>query len=48
MTRYIDRSNVFENAAVVEKSADGLRMTMSADVERQYFFFGTDNSAATS
>ncbi len=44
MTRYIDRSSVFENAAVMDKPADGLRMTISADIERQYFFFGTDTS----
>ena len=44
LTRYIDRSDVFENAAVAEKSADGLKLTVSADVERKYFYFGTDNS----
>ena len=44
MTRYIDRSDVFQNAAVVEKSADGMKLTLSADVEKKYFFFGTDNS----
>lgn len=43
-TRYIDRSDVFEGAAVTAKSADGLQLTMSADIERKYFFFGTDNS----
>ncbi len=44
VTRYIDRSDVFEGAAIAEKSPDGLRITMSADVERKYFFFGTDNT----
>ena len=44
LTRYVDRSDVFENAAVAEKSADGLKLTVSADVERKYFYFGTDNS----
>ena len=44
MTRYIDRSSVFENTKVEDMSTDKLKMTMSADVERQYFFFGTDNS----
>ena len=44
MTRYIDRSSVFENARIENMSADKLKLTMSADVERQYFFFGTDNS----
>jgi oligopeptide transport system permease protein len=44
VTRYIDRSDVFEGAAIAEKSADGLHFTISADVERKYFYFGTDNS----
>lgn len=44
VTRYIDRSDVFEGAQVAETSADGLRMTLSADIEREYFFFGTDNT----
>ena len=44
LTRYVDRSDVFENAAVAEKSTDGLKLTVSADVERKYFYFGTDNS----
>jgi oligopeptide transport system permease protein len=44
VTRYIDRSSVFENAQVAEKAADGLKLTMNADVEKKYFFFGTDNS----
>jgi oligopeptide transport system permease protein len=43
-TRYIDRSDVFEGAAVASKSADGLQLTMSADVDRKHFYFGTDNS----
>jgi len=41
---YIDRSDVFEGSAVAEKSEDGLHMTISTDIERKYFFFGTDNS----
>ena len=44
MTRYIDRSSVFENARVENMSADRLKLIMSADVEQQYFLFGTDNS----
>lgn len=44
MTRYIDRSSVFEGTQVVEKSADSLRLVMSTSVEKQYFYFGTDNS----
>jgi oligopeptide transport system permease protein len=44
LTRYIDRSSVFENAKVENVSADKLKLIMSADVEQQYFLFGTDNS----
>jgi oligopeptide transport system permease protein len=44
MTRYLDRSSTFENAAVEETSTDGLTMTLSASVKRLYFLFGTDNS----
>jgi len=43
-TRYLDRSDVFENAAVTSTSADGLSMTMTADVEQRYFYFGTDSN----
>jgi oligopeptide transport system permease protein len=42
--RYLDRSDVFEDSKVESKSADGLEMTMSGRVERQHFYFGTDNS----
>ena len=44
VSRYLDRSSVFENARIDGKSADGTTITMSADVERLYFLFGTDNS----
>lgn len=44
LIRYIDRSSVFEGTQIAEKSADGLKLTMSTSVEKQYFFFGTDNS----
>jgi oligopeptide transport system permease protein len=43
-TRYIDRSDTFDDARVEEKSADGKTMTMSASVKQQYFLFGTDNT----
>jgi oligopeptide transport system permease protein len=43
VTRYIDRSDSLMNAAVVEKSADGLKLVLSADIERKHFFFGTDS-----
>ena len=44
VTRYIDRSDVFEGAQISEKSADGMTMTIRADVQKKYFFFGTDNN----
>jgi oligopeptide transport system permease protein len=46
VTRYLDRSDMLENTqvAVTGKSADGLSLTMTSDVEKKYFFFGTDNS----
>jgi oligopeptide transport system permease protein len=42
-TRYLDRSDTFDDAKVEEVSPDGLRMVMSAGVKQQYFLFGTDN-----
>ena len=42
--RYLDRSDSFDNAQVVDKSADGTTLTMSADVSRTHFYFGTDIS----
>ena len=44
VTRYIDRSDVFEGAQVSETSADGKTLTISADVQKKYFFFGTDSN----
>ena len=44
VVRYLDRSDAFEDAKVEEKSADGLKLTMSGRVEHKYFYFGTDNS----
>lgn len=44
VTRYLDRSSTFENTRVESSSDDGLAMTMSAQVRRLYFFFGTDNT----
>ena len=34
MSRYLDRSDAFENARVESKSADGLKIIMSADGRR--------------
>jgi oligopeptide transport system permease protein len=44
VTRYLDRSDLFENAALDEKSADGMKLTMSADIQQTYFLLGTDIS----
>jgi oligopeptide transport system permease protein len=44
VTRYIDRSTVFEDAKVESRAEDGLSLTMSAGVEKMYFLFGTDNN----
>ncbi len=41
--RYVDRSDTFDDAKLLEKSADGLRLTASAGIKQQYFLFGTDN-----
>ncbi len=43
IVRYLDRTSIFTGAAVLERSADGTRMTMTASVTRLYFLFGTDN-----
>ena len=44
VTRYIERSDVFDDPQVAEKAPDGLRLTISAGIEREYFFFGTDSN----
>ena len=44
VTRYLDRSDTFDNARIESKAPDGLKLTMSATVKKQYFFFGTDNT----
>ncbi|MDQ6435910.1 ABC transporter permease subunit [Mesorhizobium sp. LHD-90] len=43
-TRYVDRSDTFDDARVEEKSADGKTMVISAAIKQQYFLFGTDNT----
>lgn len=42
ITRYVDRSDIFNNARIENLSADGLTGEMVANVDRQYFLFGTD------
>ena len=44
IVRYVERSDTFEDATIETVSADKLSMTMSAAVQKQYFYFGTDNS----
>src|SRR5262245_15998084 len=44
VTRYLDRSDTFNDAKVESKSPDGFKLTMSATVEKEYFLFGTDNT----
>ena len=44
VTRYLDRSDSFKDGKVESKSADGKEMTMSAAVQKLYFYFGTDTS----
>jgi oligopeptide transport system permease protein len=44
MTRYIDRSNMFENTQMASKAPDGLKLTMSTDIKKVHFYFGTDNT----
>ena len=42
-TRYLDRSDTFDDAKRESKSPDGKEMVMSASIKQQYFLFGTDN-----
>ncbi|WP_119272591.1 ABC transporter permease [Taklimakanibacter deserti] len=44
VTRYLDRSNSFKDTRIESKSPDGLKLTMSAMIKEEYFFFGTDNT----
>ena len=41
-TRYLDRSDAFDDAKVEEKSTDGLALVMSTAVSEERFLFGTD------
>jgi oligopeptide transport system permease protein len=43
-TRYLDRSDTFDNAKLESKSPDGKEAVMSASIKLQYFLFGTDNT----
>ncbi|MTI18880.1 ABC transporter permease subunit [Rhodobacteraceae bacterium RKSG542] len=41
-TRYFDRSDLFEGAVISNISADKKSATVTADVQRMHFYFGTD------
>ncbi|RWD58153.1 MAG: ABC transporter permease subunit [Mesorhizobium sp.] len=43
-TRYLDRSDAFDDTRIESKSPDGLEVTMSSAIKQQYFVFGTDNT----
>jgi oligopeptide transport system permease protein len=42
IVRYLDRSDLFTNAEVASRSADGRQLTLIADIHRVRFLFGTD------
>jgi oligopeptide transport system permease protein len=42
VTRYVDRVNEFENAAVAETRDDGRTLVVKGDINGQYFLLGTD------
>ncbi len=44
ITRYLDRANLFAHAEVVERSADGKRIVLAANIDRKHFLFGTDSN----
>ncbi len=43
-TRYFDRANEFENTRVVATEDEGRTLKLEGDVNREYFFFGTDSN----
>lgn len=43
-TRYFDRANEFENTKVVATEDDGRTLKLEGEVNREYFFFGTDTN----
>jgi oligopeptide transport system permease protein len=43
-TRYLDRSDAFDDAKLESKSPDGKEAVMSASIKQQHFLFGTDNT----
>lgn len=43
-TRYFDRANEFENTKVTATENDGRTLKLEGNVNREYFFFGTDSN----
>lgn len=43
-TRYFDRANEFENTKVLATEDNGRTLKITGDVNREYFFFGTDSN----
>lgn len=43
-TRYFDRANEFENTKVVATEDEGRTLKLEGEVNREYFFFGTDSN----
>lgn len=43
-TRYFDRANEFENTKVIATEDNGRTLKLEGDVNREYFFFGTDSN----
>lgn len=43
-TRYFDRANEFKNTKVTATEDDGRTLKLEGDVNREYFFFGTDSN----
>ena len=43
-TRYFDRANEFENTKVIATEDEGRTLKLEGDVNREYFFFGTDSN----
>jgi len=43
-TRYFDRANEFENTKVTATEDDGRTLKLEGNVNREYFFFGTDSN----
>ena len=44
VTRYLDRTDSFRDTQIVNRSADGLSLTLSTALNRMNFWFGTDPS----